>query len=107
MLQDLLYSLSAGFLRGNEVLNRRTHPIHHVIRQEILLQHFLTHQIIADGRAHSCGDPSLLLGYDAESGREPPSHDVFRRVRAEQHADGYVVGDVADDATNQWGENIG
>lgn len=21
--------------------------------------------------------------------------------------DGYVVGDVADDATNQWGENIG
>ena len=68
----------------------------------LFLQHFLAHQVVADGRANSFSNPSFLHGDDAGSERNPPPHDVLRRVRAEQHANGYVVGDVADDATNQW-----
>ena len=63
--------------------------------------------IVADGRTHGFRDPSFLFGDDVGSERNPPPHNVFRRVRAEQHADGNVVGDVADDATNQWWEDIG
>lgn len=58
--------------------------------------------IVADCRTHSLSYPFFLLGDDARSEWYPPSHDMFRRVRAEQHADGNVVGYVADDATNQW-----
>lgn len=76
------------------------------IRASLFLQHFLAHEVVTDGRTHSFSNPSFLLGDDAGSERHPPSHDVLCRVRAEQHADGYVVGDVADDATNQWGYNI-
>ena len=58
--------------------------------------------IVADCRTHSLSYPFFLLGDDAGSERHTPTHNVFCRVRAEQHADGNVVGDVADDTTNQW-----
>ena len=47
-----------------------------------------------------------LFGDDAGGERHAPSHDMFRRMRAEQHADGNVVSDVADEATNQWWEDV-
>ena len=58
--------------------------------------------IVADRRTHSLSYPSFLFGYDAGRERHTPTHDVFRRMRTEQHADGNVVGYVADEATNQW-----
>lgn len=63
--------------------------------------------IVDNGRTHSLSYPSFLLGDDAGSERNPPPHDVFRRMRAEQPADSNVDGDVADDPTNQWCENKG
>ena len=50
---------------------------------------------------------SFLFRDDAGREQHSPPHNVFRRVRAERHADGNVVGDVADDATNQWSEDAG
>ena len=63
--------------------------------------------IVADCRTHSLSFPSFLLRDDA--GREwyPPSHNVFRSMRTEQHTDGNVVCDVTDDATNQWWKYVG
>ena len=62
--------------------------------------------IVADGRTHSFSYPSFLLGDDAGSERNPPPHDVFRRMRTEQHTVVNGVGDVSDEATNQWCKNI-
>ena len=107
MLQELTDGLFIDFLLGNELLNRCAHPAHHVVRQQILFQYLLVHQIIADDRSHGFSYPSLLFGDDAGSERNPPSLNVFRRMRTEQHADGNVVGDVTDDATNQWCKDIG
>ena len=106
MLQELRYRLAVAFLLGNEILYRCAHPIQHMIRQEILLQYLLAHEVVADGRAHGFRYTSFLLGDDAGSERNPPSHDVFRRVRTKQHSDGNVVGDVTNDATNQWSKYV-
>jgi len=105
MLQELRYGLAVAFLRGNEVLNRRALPVHHAVRKEILLQYILAHRVVADSRAHCFRNPSFLLGNYAVSERDPPSHDVFRRMWTEQHTDSNIVDDVADDATNQWGKD--
>ena len=66
----------------------------------------LSFYIVADRRTHSLSYPSFLFGDDAGSEWYPPSHNVFRRVRTEQHTVVNVVGDVADEATNQWCEDI-
>ena len=47
-----------------------------------------------------------LFGDDAGSERHTPPHDMFRRMRTEQHTVVNGVGDVTDDATNQWCEDI-
>ena len=53
--------------------------------------------IVADRRTHSLSYPSILFGDDTGGERNAPSHDVFCRVRTEQHTVVNGVGDIADE----------
>ena len=97
---ELLDGLVVAALGGDKLIDGIADFLEHIIAQQALFQNLAIHQVLAHGRADGAGDACLLLGNDAGGKGHVDAHDVFGLVRPEQHADGNVVGDVADNGSH-------
>ena len=86
-------------LLSDEILVERLPDLcEHGLGEEVFLQHFLIHEVDTDRSTHRGRYASLFLGDDARRERHFVPQDVLRLMGAEEHPDGNVISDVANDA---------
>ena len=107
MRQELAQRFLVLLLGRDERVVTLTNLSEHFLRKQVLRQHFLVHQVLTDGVAHSLSNAETLLRNDAWRERNTLAKDVFRLMRSEHHADSQIVGDVTNDATHEWAQQIG
>ena len=98
---ELLQRLLVGALGGGKAVDGPRYPPYQLGREQRALEHLLVHQVLADGLAHGLGNPIALLRDDARRQRDVHPEQILRLMGPEQHADGHIVGDVADDTAYQ------